>query len=123
MKYISKFKHITPNTKILEIGSGLGWILILCSLNDLNYKGLEISPQLLRAATENSKKYGINLDIKLGNVETTNLGKEIYDVIIASSVFEHVLKWKTGLKSVYNALKPTGLFYFVSTNKFNIKSG
>jgi SAM-dependent methyltransferase len=66
---------------------------------------------------------GIVPDIELGNVEDTDIGTEEYDVIVASSVFEHVEKWYDGLKRVYRALRPGGVLFFESTNKFSLKSG
>jgi ubiquinone/menaquinone biosynthesis C-methylase UbiE len=49
---------------------------------------------------------------------------EQYDVVIASSVFEHVEHWRSGLAKIYKALKPGGAMFFESTNKFSFaKSG
>ncbi|MEW5946338.1 MAG: methyltransferase domain-containing protein [bacterium] len=58
-----------------------------------------------------------------GNIEDADVGSGEYDVIIASSTFEHVERWEEGIGKVFNALKPGGLFYFLSTNKFSIVSG
>jgi SAM-dependent methyltransferase len=40
-----------------------------------------------------------------------------------SFIFEHVERWRDGLKKVYDALKPGGVMYFESTNKFCPRSG
>lgn len=122
MKDIKKFKKIRADTKIFEIGTGHSIIQILCHTEGLDCKGMDISPQLIRDAKENGKKFGIELDIELGNIENIDLGLEKYDIIIANAVFEHVKSWQKGIKTVYKALKPKGLFYFTSTNKFTLKS-
>jgi 2-polyprenyl-3-methyl-5-hydroxy-6-metoxy-1,4-benzoquinol methylase len=92
---------------------------LLCKANGLQCKGLEISPQLVEFAMQMGKRNGIVPDIELGNVEDSDLGVEKYDVVIASSVFEHVEHWRAGLAKLYAALKPGGVLFFESTNKFS----
>jgi hypothetical protein len=43
-------------------------------------------------------------------------------VIIASSAFEHVVRWQIVLQQAYDALKPGGVLFFESTNKLSLKS-
>jgi SAM-dependent methyltransferase len=121
LRCIGKARKIDAATRMLEIGTGTGWFPLLCQMNGLQCKGLEISPQLLRVARELGAERGIVPDIELGNVEDTDLGTEVYDVIVASSVFEHVEEWYGGLKNVYRALAPGGVLLFESTNKFALK--
>lgn len=123
IRSIQKYKTIDKTTRLLEVGTGTGWFPILCKKNGLSCKGLEISPQLIEYAKIFGQRYGIIPDIDLGNIEETEIGIEEYDVIIASSVFEHVEHWQIGINKVFDALRPRGLFYFYSTNKFSIFSG
>lgn len=118
-----KHVSINENTEMLEIGVGSGWFQIYCKKQGLNIRGLEISPQLLNVAQEIGRKYDTELDLEVGNIEDTDIGTSKYDVIVASNVFEHVEDWKKGVKKIYDALKPGGLFYFDSTNKFSFVSG
>lgn len=120
---IKQFKSVNEHTKILEIGIGTGWLPILCKKEGISCKGLEISPQLIEFAQQLGRRYGIEPDIEMGNIEETDIGTLEYDVIIATSVFEHVEHWQKGIKKVFNALKPGGVLYFVSSNKFALKSG
>jgi 2-polyprenyl-3-methyl-5-hydroxy-6-metoxy-1,4-benzoquinol methylase len=120
---ISRYIAITPQTKILEIGTGTGWFPIFCALRGLSCKGLEISPQLIAFAKENGRKQGVDPDIELGNLEDYSLPPSFYDVVMASSVFEHVEDWRTGLRKVCETLRPGGLLFFESTNKFSFTSG
>lgn len=123
LRPIRKFKEITPETEILEIGTGTGWFPILCKLRGLRCKGLEISPQLIEMAKETGRRHGVEPDIELGNLEDCGLPDDFYDVVIASSVFEHVEDWRTGVNKVYQTLKPGGVLYFESTNKLSFTSG
>ena len=123
LRPIRSFKEITSEIEILEIGTGPGWFPILCKLRGLRCKGLEISPQLIEMAKGTGRQHGVEPDIELGNLEDYRLPDNFYDVVIASSVFEHVEDWRTGIHKVYKTLKPGGVMYFESTNKFSFTSG
>jgi len=114
---------LDPNSKILEIGVGSGWFQIYCKQQGLQISGLEISPQLMEVALEYGRRHGTELDLEVGNIEDTDIGVAAFDVIVASSVFEHVEDWQRGVQKIFDALKPGGLFYFDSTNKFSFVSG
>jgi SAM-dependent methyltransferase len=123
MRYAGKFYPITPETRMLEVGTGIGAVPILSKLDGLNLKGLEISPQLIQHAKNWGRQFGIEPDIELANLETVELGESCYDVIICSSVFEHVEHWEAGLAKVYRALTPGGILFWESTNKWALRSG
>ncbi len=120
---LGRFTAIDRSTKILEVGTGTGWFPIMCGLKGFSCTGLEISPQLVEYGAEFGRKYGIEPDIRLGNIEDEDIGRSVYDVIVASSVFEHVENWEKALHNVFDALKPGGVFYFHSTNKYALRSG
>jgi len=123
IKRISKFKRIDSDTRILEVGTGSGWFPILCKKSGIFCEGLEICSQFVEYGKTFGKKYGIEPNIKLGNIEEADIGISKYDIVIALSTFEHVEHWQKGIQRIYDALKPSGLFYFYSTNKFSLRSG
>jgi SAM-dependent methyltransferase len=123
MHPVQRYHPIDEKTLILEVGTGTGWLPILCKQRGWNCKGLEISPQLVQFAKAWGAQYGIDPSIELGNLEDSDLGREQYDVIICSNVFEHVEHWRKGVRKVYDALKPGGVMYFESTNKCSFTSG
>jgi 2-polyprenyl-3-methyl-5-hydroxy-6-metoxy-1,4-benzoquinol methylase len=123
LRAIRRYVPINSQTEILEIGTGNGWFPILCKLRGLPCKGIEISPQLVEIAMETGRERGIVPDIELGNLEDYPLPENHYDVVMASSVFEHVENWRTGMRNVYRTLKPGGVLFFESTNKLSFTSG
>jgi len=122
LRVVRQFMELTPQTRMLEIGTGTGWFPLLCKLEGLTCKGLEISPQLIEHARELGRKYGVEPDIELGNIEEYHLEADYFDAVIANSVFEHIEHWPNALQHVYRTLKPGGIFFFISTNKFSLKS-
>src|SRR6266436_4921229 len=123
MKMVRPFVALRPETRMLEIGTGTGWFPVQCARKGLRCKGLEISPRLIEHAHRLAKRYGVQAGIELGNIEESDIGDNAFDVIIASSVFEHVEHWRLGLARVYKALRPGGVFFFSSTSKFSFTSG
>ncbi len=123
MGRIRQFKEIDEKSKVFEVGVGIGWFPVLCQKHGIECGGLEISPQLVEYANEFARKNGVTPDITLGNIEESDLGESVYDVVVATSTFEHVERWWNGIRTIFRALRPGGLFYFYSSNKFSIRSG
>lgn len=123
LKLIRRYRAVDRTTPLLEIGTGTGWFQILCRQEGIPSAGLEIDEQLVRHARERAARHGLTMDLTRGNLDEIDLGEARYDVIVATSVFEHVKDWRGGLAKVYRALKPGGAFYFGSTNKFSPTSG
>jgi 2-polyprenyl-3-methyl-5-hydroxy-6-metoxy-1,4-benzoquinol methylase len=123
MRYFKRFRPIDSSLRMLEVGTGMGWVPIIAKQRGLNLRGLEISPMLVEAGKEYGRQYGVEPDIVLGNIEDYDIGESTYDIIIANSVFEHIEYWRPALKTMYTGLKPGGLLFFESTNKFSLKSG
>jgi 2-polyprenyl-3-methyl-5-hydroxy-6-metoxy-1,4-benzoquinol methylase len=119
LRVIRRYISIGPATSVLEIGTGTGWFPLLCKLEGISCTGLEISPQLIEHAREWGRQYGVEPDIRLGNIEDGGLPEQSCDAIIANSVFEHVEHWQQALQHVYRTLKPGGVFFFISTNKLS----
>lgn len=123
LRRIERYVPITSSTRFFEVGVGTGWFPILCAQRGLACDGIELNPVYLEHARDLGREYGSELAIEPGSIEDVEIRKEAYDVIVAFSVFEHVEHYGRGLANVYSALKPGGLFYFYSTNKFALRSG
>lgn len=123
LEAIGKYRPVDERTAILEVGVGSGWFQIYCKRAGWDVRGLEISPQLAEVARAVGRRYDVELDIEVGNIEESDIGRERYDVVLASSVFEHVEHWRPGVRKIYDALRPGGVFFFDSTNKFSFTSG
>ena len=123
VRLASRGRALAPGTRILEVGIGTGWLLILCAQHGLDPVGLDISPQLIEFVRQRAEQHGLQLDLRLGNIEEAPLEPASFDVIIADSVFEHVQHWQEGLARVAAALRPGGVLIFSSTNRFALRSG
>lgn len=123
IELIARFRPLDGDSHLLEVGAGTGWFEILCAKDGLRCTGLELSPINAEFAHGLAREHGVEIDMQLGNIEEVDLGSERYDAILAPSVFEHVQHYGRALARIYEALKPGGVFYFYSTNKFSPVSG
>ena len=103
MEEIGWVKEVVPDMKILEIGTGIGWLPIICKMKGLSCKGIEISPQLVEYGRQFGRYNGVEPDIELGNIEDCDIDEATYHVIFAFSVFEHVKHWQGCLHKIYRA--------------------
>jgi SAM-dependent methyltransferase len=122
LRVIRMFRPLEAGTRMFEVGTGIGWFPLLCARHGMPCGGIDISPARVEYARQLGRQYGIAADVDVGNIEDIDLGASQYDVILALSVFEHVDRWQEGVARVHAALKPGGLLFFFSTNKFSIRS-
>jgi SAM-dependent methyltransferase len=123
LRLCARFRPLGPGTRILDVGCGAGWFPAICRARGLDCRGLERKPHLIERAREIGRRYGVAPEIVLGDIETADLGESHYDVVLATSVFEHVRDWRGGLGRIHRALRPGGLLYFYSSNRFSPVSG
>jgi SAM-dependent methyltransferase len=99
--------------KILEIGSGLGYLTY--ALNKADYKviGLDVSQT---AVDEAAKTFGDNYICKdLFEYSESNPGS--YDIVILTEVIEHVGKPLNFISAIIKLLKPGGRAIITTPNK------
>lgn len=96
--------------KILDVGCGLG--LFLSKFSDLGWDvfGTEVSPDVAKFAKE---KFGTK--VFLGDLTKINF-KQRFDVIVFSSVFEHLYWPNQTLQKVKKLLKENGLLVITLPN-------
>ncbi len=96
---IEKFAKSVKNKTILELGSGK-------KLNGKYYysakKFFDESNTFIQS--DINKNFGH----KIIDVTTMNYNKK-FDIIICMNVLEHVYDFQTGIKNIYQALKPKGI--------------
>ena len=123
LRRFAKLVRFCPGTRLLEIGPGTGWLLIQASRQGLVCCGLELNSELADFARARARKHGVDIEIEVGDIEDGGLPSESFDVVVANSVLEHVRDHRRALEHIYRTLRPGGLFYFNSTNKFALRSG
>lgn len=104
---------IKKGAKILEVGSGLGYCTY--ALNKAGYvcNGLEYSETATSFASTFFGQYYTH-----GTIEAyAQTHKEMYDVVIATEVIEHVEDPKSFIEAFLEVLKPGGCIIITTPNK------
>lgn len=102
--------------KVLEVGCGLGDLLVYLNEQNLDVEGIEIAS----AALSVTKKR--NLRVHEGTFETLACGKlknKKYNTIIFISVLEQIRNPELAIKFAKNILAPGGLIIIRSGNDYN----
>lgn len=110
---IKEILKTDKNSKILEIGSGLGYFTFALRAAGYNIQGLDISQEAVHAAIDKFGPYYICDD--LNKYSEQNI--ESYDVILMTEVIEHLDEPLSFITSIKNLLKPNGAFIFTTPNK------
>lgn len=123
LRRFAKLVPVSPGTSLLEMGMGSGWMVILAAQRGLRATGLEHNPELAELARRRAEAAGVSIDIRVGAAESYPLEPGAFDIVVANSLLEHVPDYRAAIENAYTALRPGGLFYFNSTNKFSLRSG
>ena len=94
--------------QILEIGCGTGKFSQLLAQRASKVLAIDLSPQMIRVAQENSARYS-NIDFVLGDVLEYPLPANHFDCIATLTTLHH-LPFAPVLKKIKQALKPQGVF-------------
>lgn len=100
------FQEVT-GPSVLEVGVGLGRNLEFCDTR-WDYTGIDLSPRMLEKARERARNLGLNVDLRLGDVQELPFPDGSFDTVISTFVFCSVPHPVVGLTEVRRVLKPTG---------------
>jgi 2-polyprenyl-3-methyl-5-hydroxy-6-metoxy-1,4-benzoquinol methylase len=102
-------KHYPQKGKLIELGSGLGYLLNFFKQDGWNVVGLEPNVGLSRYA---ESELGIETIPTI--LEQAELEDRSVDVVLMMHVIEHVSDPYSTLKEIYRKLKPGGIFVMES---------
>jgi ubiquinone/menaquinone biosynthesis C-methylase UbiE len=123
LRRLGKLGPVGEGRSFLELGMGAGWMTVLLAERGLRCAGIEHNPELADLARERAREHGVSIDVMVGSIETYPLEPASYDIVVANSVLEHVPDYRAAIANAYRALRPGGVFYFNSSNKFALRSG
>ena len=98
-------EHYPGKGKLIEVGSGLGYLLNFFKQDGWNVVGLEPNVGMCRYA---ESEFGIEIIPTI--LEQAELEARSADVVLMMHVIEHVSDPYSTLKEVYRILKPGGIF-------------
>lgn len=109
-------KHITPETELLDVGTGSGILAIISLMYGIKHAvGTDLDPCAIEATRENMEANGIapeQFEVMIGNIISDKevqdkVGYECYDIVVAN-ILADVLVPLTPV--IVNQLKPGGIY-------------
>lgn len=111
-RFLNKVKSLKKrDSKILDIGCGVGYFLSLAKKDGWDAYGVEFVPDLAKKATDN---YG--LKVKNSTFEEVFFPDNYFDIITLWNVFEDFLNPGDALFKIKKILKPGGILFLRITN-------
>lgn len=124
MMLIKKIAPVQANARILEVGCGTGWFTVLARRAGFDAVGMDLAERVVRfAARERAAEGDVEAHFLSADAEALPFAHGQFDVLIANSVLEHVPDWKTFLKEAHRVLKPGGVAFFGTGNRYYPISG
>ncbi len=111
-----KAQHLlTPETRVLDVGCGAGFLSNELGLAQLQVTGVDLSEESLIVA----RKYDSTKKVKYLSADAYQLPFEnaSFDVITAMDFLEHVDRPEEVIKEFSRVLKPNGIFIFHTFNR------
>jgi SAM-dependent methyltransferase len=109
---IQSVAHKKTDIKILEVGSGLGYLTYALNKAGYSTHGIDISPSAVEQA---KSRYGDYFDTK--NLFDIACETERYDFVVMMDVIEHVSNPTAFIAEAKKVLKPSGKLLVTTPNK------
>jgi len=110
-KFLNRIKPIQSNSKLLDVGCGIGNYTSLFKNKGLKTYGIDINFDFINFAKKNRKSYFL-----VGRSEKLPFKKNKFDICICNSLLEHVRDWESIITEAKRILKPKGILSISTTN-------
>lgn len=106
--------YLKDNSKILDVGSGVGTLDFYLAKKGCTVTGIDISTKAVRVANQNARIFGLsNLRFYIGNVNKFKFSSK-FDLILCSEIIEHVEDDSKLLKDLRKHLNEDGIIFLTT---------
>jgi ubiquinone/menaquinone biosynthesis C-methylase UbiE len=115
LEFLAQIDLLRPNHRILEIGCGIGSIVVELTKQGYDITGSDISHE---AIAYGLKKYG-DIKLEVQAAETLQYENETFDIVLSFDLFEHIARVDRHLSEVFRVLRHGGYYLFETPNKYS----
>lgn len=111
-------QHITlqPGMRVLDIGTGAGFLATLCARQGCDVTGIDISEEMVAKAQEIAAQYDVNATFQVMDAEQLAFDDETFDLVIARNVTWVLPNTTRAYTSWLRVLKPGGMLLNVDAD-------
>jgi SAM-dependent methyltransferase len=106
------FAGVKPGDHVLDVACGTGVVAVTAARLGAKVSGLDLTPQLIERARENSRLADVEIDWREGDVEQLPYQNDTFDVVL--SQFGHIFapRPEVAMAEMLRVLKPQGTIAF-----------
>ncbi len=107
-----KFARLKPGMRVLDVACGTGVVAVTAARLGARVTGLDLTPELLQSARENSRTAGVEIDWREGDVEKLPFEAAAFDAVV--SQFGHMFapRPEVAVAEMLRVLKTGGTIAF-----------
>lgn len=113
---ISRFMDFPAGARVLDLGAALGLYVVAWKRAGFDPIGVEPWQGAVEASKEIQAKTGVAFEILPGVGESLPIPDQSVDLVVATSVLEHVTEPAEVFAEAHRVLRPGGGFYFYTTS-------
>ena len=116
LKLLSAYLPAGRKLRILDIGTGCGFLAILLAEEGHEVTGVDISPLMLEEAAYCANARRAAVDFRPGNAEKLPFGDDCFDLVISRNLVWTLQNPETAFSEWHRILKPGGMLVYLDAN-------
>ena len=113
------------NKKVLDIGSGNGYVLANYAKEGADVTGVDITSKAIELCQIRFKNMNINGNFMVADAEKLPFPDEYFDCVCSMGVLHHIPNTQNAINEIFRVLKPGGrvilMFYHKNSAKYKLK--
>lgn len=118
VRIIGRFINLNRQLKVADMGTGAGFFAILLAKQGHDVTAMDNCERMLDAAREIAEEEGVEVNFVLGDIESPQLKKGTFDLVVSRSTVWGLPNPKKAYKAWKELLKPDGEMAIIDGNYY-----
>lgn len=109
-----RFAGVKPGAKVLDVACGSGVVSLTAARAGASVTGLDLTPELITRANENSRLAGLDVTWREGDVEEIPFGDAEFDIVVSQYGHMFAPRPEVAIGEMLRVLRPGGTIAFAT---------